>query len=139
MNAFKYTAKVWVTTALVSPIFFLLVSFFNSKQEIAIDEVLSGYFILVFVELLCSLLSTLLFCLAVDIIIGQNLSPAKQQQTLFISALTFGVLTFAIFFTLCGISITTLFSNILYMVVVIANLTCLAFSSIIYKIPQTEN
>lgn len=135
----KYTAKVWITTALLAPLVFISVSLLIHAHGFmsGLGEVASTYFLFVCVELAFSFVTAMLFCLAVTIIVQQNLNPVKQQKALFISALIFGVITFMIFLVLLGSPLSILADTVVC-AVVISNLACLAFSAIIYKIPQTE-
>ncbi|WP_457129202.1 hypothetical protein [Mucilaginibacter sp. HD30] len=92
---------------------------------------------MVILELCFSFITALLFCLAVTIIVQQNLDAHKQKQALFISAMVFGLLTFALFLLLLGFSINQLTDPVIGGIVIV-NMAALAFSSIIYTIPKTE-
>ena len=136
----KYTLKVWLTTALFAPVMFLLVWLLIYTQNFSGGDFFGGiriFLIMVIVELCFSFITAMLFCLAVTIIVQQNLDTYKQKQALFISAMVFGLLTFAIFLLLLGFSLNQL-TDPVFCGIVAVNMTALAFSSIIYTIPKTE-
>lgn len=140
VDIIKYTLKVWLTTALFAPVMFLLVWLLIYTQDFSGGDFSAGirvFLILVIAELCFSFITALLFCLAVTIIVQQKLGALKQKRTLFITALVFGLLTFGLFLLLPGFPFTALIDPTICCVVA-ANMAALAFSTIIYTLPQAE-
>lgn len=140
VNVIKYIVKVWLTTALLAPVMFLLVSLLIYTQSFSGGDFFGGiriFLIMVFAELCFSFITALLFCLVVSIIVQQNLDAYKQKQALFISAMVFGLLTFALFLLLFDFSVNQL-KDPFFCGIATVNMAALAFSSIIYTIPKNE-
>ncbi|WP_428330492.1 hypothetical protein [Mucilaginibacter sp.] len=99
VNPFLYSLKVWLSSVVVAPFFYLIIQYYVRPihtQDIADSTLspLSNYFFFTFLELILSFLTWVAFTILVYIIVGLCLKHPLRIWLLFAAGI---ILTFATF------------------------------------------
>lgn len=145
----KYTTKIWLTAVMVSPVL-MLISFFalssfllthncdNASLLKTLRPIPGIYFMLVCIELISSLITWLVFTLAVIQITLREWSLSEKKWCIFGVGILLVFATFAGFFALLGI--LPLMIDSMGVIAVGCNCICIAAGVSFYKLePITIN